>query len=105
VVDDFNSKVLLIEADMSLPTVRLVRFLGQVKETMGFLQMIKVENSPKFIAALLDDWCTQLNINEVFIQPGKPMQNGCVECCNGSIRQKFLNAYVFTSLKEIQRKA
>jgi putative transposase len=105
VVDDFNREVLLIEADTSLPTIRLIRCLEQLKETRGLPQMIRVDNGPEFISALLDDWCKQHNITLVFIQPGKPMQNGYVERCNGSIRRELLNAYVFTSLREVRQKA
>jgi putative transposase len=105
VVDDFNREVLLIEADTSLPTVRLIRCLEQLKVTRGLPQMIRVDNGPEFISALLDDWCKQHRITLVFIQPGKPMQNGYVERCNGSIRRELLNVYVFTSLREVRQKA
>ncbi len=32
------------------------------------------------------------------------MQNGFVERCNGNIRKELLNAYVFTTLKEVREK-
>ncbi len=33
-----------------------------------------------------------------FIAPGKPMQNGLVESCNGSFRNECLNETLFSSL-------
>jgi putative transposase len=105
IVDDYNREVLHIEADTSLPTVRLIRSLEYLKEFRGLPKMIRVDNGPEFISAKLDEWCKEHKITLVFIQPGKPMQNAYVERCNGNIRRELLDAYVFTSLSEVRQKA
>lgn len=105
IVDDFNREVLHIEADTSLPTLRLIRSLEYLKEFRGLPKMIRVDNGPEFISIKLDVWCKQHHITLVFIQPGKPTQNAYVERCNGNIRRELLNAYVFTSLTEVREKA
>jgi putative transposase len=105
VIDDYNREVLHIESDSSLPTVRLIRVLEYLKEFRGLPQMIRVDNGPEFISHKLDMWCRDNKITLAFIQPGKPMQNGYVERCNGNIRKELLNAYVFTSLQEVREKA
>lgn len=105
IVDDYNREVLHIEADTSLPTVRLIRTLQYLKEFRGLPEMIRVDNGPEFISAKLDLWCKEHKITLVFIQPGKPMQNAFVERCNGNIRRELLNAYVFKSLSEVREKA
>jgi putative transposase len=105
IIDDFNREVLAIEADLSLPTVRLIRVLDYLKEFRGLPQMIRVDNGPEFISQKLDEWSKENNVQLVFIQPGKPMQNGYVERCNGSIRRELLNAYVFKTLTEVRQKA
>ena len=105
IVDDYNREVLHIEADTSLPTVRLIRALEYLREFRGLPKMIRVDNGPEFISAKLDEWCKQHKTTLVFIQPGKPMQNAYVERCNGNIRRELLNAYVFTSLREVREKA
>ncbi len=39
------------------------------------------------------------------IQPGKPAQNAFVERFNGSIRNEFLNQYLFDSLNQVRSMA
>jgi len=105
IIDDYNREILHIESDLSLPAVRLIRVLGYLKEFRGVPQMIRVDNGPEFISHKLDMWCRENKITLAFIQPGKPMQNGFVERCNGNIRKELLNAYVFTNLQEVREKA
>jgi len=104
IVDDYNRQVLAMEADLSLPALRVVRVLEYLKEFRGIPKMIRVDNGPEFISHTLDEWCRQHKISLTYIQPGKPMQNGYVERCNGSIRKELLNANVFYSLKEVREK-
>jgi putative transposase len=104
VVDDFNRQVLALEADLSLPSLRVIRVLEYLKQFRGLPKMIRVDNGPEFISHALDEWCRRHQINLTYIQPGKPMQNGYVERCNGSVRKELLNANVFYSLKEVREK-
>jgi putative transposase len=105
IIDDFNRQVLSIEADTCLPTVRVIRVLEYLKEFRGLPEMIRVDNGPEFISHKLDLWCKEHKIQLVFIQPGKPMQNGFIERCNGNIRRELLNAYIFKSISEVKEKA
>lgn len=105
IVDDYNREVLQIETDTSLPTLRLIRCLEMLESVRGLPGMIRVDNGPEFISAQLDEWCRNKKITLVFIQPGKPMQNGYVERCNGNIRRELLNAYLFQTLDEVREKA
>lgn len=104
VVDDFNRQVLALEADLSLPALRVIRVLEYLKEFRGLPKMIRVDNGPEFISHTLDQWCRSHQVSLAYIQPGKPMQNGYVERCNGSVRKELLNANVFCSLKEVREK-
>ena len=66
--------------------------------------MLRVDNGPEFISHQLDCWCKKNKITLVFIQPGKPMQNGFIERLNGFMRRELLNAFVFTTLAEVRNK-
>ncbi len=105
VLDDFNREVLWMEADTSLPTLRVIRVLEALKEMRGLPRLIRVDNGPEFISHQLDIWCKEHDITLLFIQPGKPTQNAFIERCNGNIRKEFLNAYIFKSLEEFRAKA
>lgn len=104
IMDDYNREVLALEADISLPALRVTRVLEYLKEFRGLPKMIRVDNGPEFISHVLDEWCRRHEIALTYIQPGKPMQNGYVERCNGSIRKELLNANVFYSLREVREK-
>ena len=102
VVDDYNRQMLAMEADFSLPALRVIRVLEYLKEFRGLPKMIRVDNGPEFISHQLDEWCRKHNIFLLYIQPGKPMQNGYIERCNGSVRKELLNANVFYTLTEVR---
>ncbi len=104
ILDDFNRQVLAIEADTSLPSLRVIRILDHLKEVRGLPKMIRVDNGPEFISRNLDQWCKDNKIELVFIQPGEPTQNAFIERLNGSLRRELLNAYVFRTIKEVQDK-
>ncbi len=48
------------------------------------------------------NWCEAHNIELVYIQPGKPQQNGFVERFNGSFRREFLDACLFASINQVK---
>ena len=102
VIDDFNRESLAIEADTSLPSLRVQRVLGRLLKERGKPANIRCDNGPEFIAHSLREWCDNNQITLQYIQPGKPMQNAYIERKNGSIRRELLNAYLFRSLNEVR---
>lgn len=102
ILDDYNREILSVESDTSLPAMRVIRVLERLIEYRGLPEMIRVDNGPEFISDKLDLWCKDKNIQLVFIQPGKPMQNGFVERFNGTLRRELLNAYIFKTISEVR---
>jgi putative transposase len=103
VMDDFNRQSLWIEVDTSLPTLRLIRVLEQLRNQRGLPANIRTDNGPEFISHKLQHWCEKAGITLQYIQPGRPMQNAYIERKNGSMRRELLNAYLFSSLNEVRR--
>ena len=102
ILDDFNRESLAIEADSSLPSLRVIRVLEDLLNQRGKPANIRVDNGPEFISHKLEEWCNKHRITLQFIQPGKPMQNAYIERKNGSLRRELLNAYLFYSLSEVR---
>lgn len=102
IIDDFNRESLAVEADTSLPSLRVIRVLDRLVTQRGKPANIRCDNGPEFISHKLEQWCTDKKITLQFIQPGKPMQNAYIERKNGSMRRELLNAYLFNSLAEVR---
>ncbi|MBF9255768.1 hypothetical protein I2I11_20890 [Pontibacter sp. 172403-2] len=55
IVDDHNREMLTMEADLSIPALRLIRVLKYLREFRGLPEMIRVDNGPEFISHKLED--------------------------------------------------
>ena len=96
---------------MSHHFVRCDEFLTKARELTAIIErrgkpgMIVSDNGTELTSHAIFAWARDHQIDWHYITPGKPMQNGYVERCNGSIRSELLNAYVFKSLSEVRQKA
>jgi putative transposase len=78
VMDDFNRESLALEADTSLPALRVIRVLENISAQRGKPMHLRTDNGPEFISHKLRQWCALNKINIKYIQPGRPMQNAYV---------------------------
>jgi len=100
VVDDYTRECLAIEVDTSLPGARVVRVLERLVGERRRPRQIRTDNGPEFAGRALDQWCFAQGVEQHFIQPGKPMQNGYIESFNGKFRDECLNENWFLSLND-----
>jgi putative transposase len=70
VLDDVNRQGLGIEADLSLPSLRVIRSLEQVIEWRGKPKVIRCDNGPKYISHTLLAWAEKRGIRIEHTQPG-----------------------------------
>jgi putative transposase len=61
---------------------------------------ITVDHGTEFQSRALEDWAYRRGVPLDFIRPGKPMDNACIESCNGRLRDECLNVHQFTSHAE-----
>ena len=104
IIDDFNREVLNITVSKSITCKRVVDELNKLTEWRGLPQSIRVDNGPEFIAQTLRDWCDHPDrkIDLVFIQKGKPNQNGYNERLNRTFREDILDSYLFDEVEQAQ---
>ncbi len=103
VIDDFNRESLAIEVDTSLPSLRVIRVLEALIASKGKPANLRCDNGPEFISHALQQWCESKGITLQYIQPGEPTQNAYIERANGSLRRELLDAYMFTTLREVRQ--
>jgi putative transposase len=92
---------LAIEIDTSLSAKRIIRTLERIIEQRGKPRTIRTDNGPEFTSKDFELWCKDQGIENQYIQPGKPMQNGYIERFNRLYREAILDAYVFMDLEEV----
>jgi len=102
IIDDFNRQSLAIEVDTSLPALRVIRVLQKLIDHRGKPGNIRCDNGPEFISHKLQQWCDEQQVTLQYIQPGEPTQNAFVERNNGALRRELLDAWMFTSLREVR---
>lgn len=105
VIDDHNREALGIEADISLPTERVIRSLEQIIEWRGQPAAIRSDNGPEYISGKLKTWAHEKGIALLYIQPGNPQQNAYVERFNRTVRYDWLSQDIFDTIEEVQDKA
>jgi putative transposase len=100
VIDEFNREALNITLDTSLPGPRIIRELDNVIEWRGKPKWIRCDNGPEYVSQALHDWANANGIGLIFIQKGKPHQNGYVERFNRTYREEVLDNYAFDTLAQ-----
>ncbi len=97
-IDEHTRECLAMEADTSLPGLRVIRVLQRLAERRGRPQEIHVDNGPEFVCRAVRSWCEKQHVLLRYIEPGRPMQNGHIESFNGRLRDECLNANWFLNL-------
>lgn len=101
VIDDYNREALINEAYYSIPADRLVNSLKQLFQYRSKPSRIRTDNGPEFLSKTFVDFCSTHGIELCYIQPGKPAQNAYIERFNRTFREDVLDAYIFSSIQEV----
>jgi putative transposase len=102
VIDDFNREALGIEVDFSLPSERVIRSLKQIMQWRGTPKVLRCDNGPEYVSAILIEWANRKVIRMEYIQPGKLQQNAYVERFNRTVRYEWLAQCSFDTISEVQ---
>ena len=104
IIDDFHREIVSIECAQAMPSGRLVRALNEAIFLHGKPKRIRSDNGPEFRSKEMKRWAQMQRIEQVFIRPGKPQENGYIESFFGTMRTEFLNSETFLSYKEAKEK-
>ena len=59
------------------------------------------DNGPEFVAKDLRKSLAAIGAKTLYIEPGRPWENGYCESLNPKLRDELLNGEIFYSLKEV----
>jgi Transposase and inactivated derivatives len=100
VIDVVTKECLALEAEKSLGGKRVGQVLNRIAMFRGYPQEILTDNGSEFTSNAMNQWSYDHKVKQIFIAPGKPMQNGTVESLNGKFRTECLNQHWFKHLTE-----
>jgi putative transposase len=100
IIDEFNREAITVHIEPRINSAKLLHIFNQLKYEYGLPKFIRSDNGREFTALKVQQWAKSNNIQWLFIQPGKPMQNAYCERFNGTYRHEVLDSYLFTTFSE-----
>ncbi len=89
---------MLIEVGRKLLSDDVLLALTELFTTRGTPEYIRSDNGSEFTAKAVRDWLSRVGVKTLFIEPGSPWENGCIESFNGKLRYELLNCDIFETL-------
>jgi putative transposase len=100
VVDEYTRMCLAIEVSHRIDSRRVIAVLERLSHTHGMPRYLRSDNGPEFVAKAVKAWLSAQGVSTVYIEPGKPWQNGAIESFIGKFRDECVNMEWFLSRKE-----
>ena len=100
VMDEFTREGLAIDVAVTTSAERVIGVLTALIAQHGAPTHLRSDNGAEFVATAIQVWLAQCGIQTLYIDRGKPWQNGKEERFNGTVRDECLNMHVFGSLAE-----
>lgn len=100
VLDEFTREGLAVDVALTTSAERVIGVLTALIAQHGAPAHLRSDNGAEFVATTLQAWLAQRGVQTLYIEPGKPWQNGKDERFNGTVRDECLNLHVFSSAAE-----
>jgi putative transposase len=100
VIDEFTREAIYSGAERSVGATRVRAILAELVRRRGAPTYLRSDNGREFIAGVLAEFLEDRGVQALFIEKGRPQQNGICERFNGLMRNELLNAEEFGSLLE-----
>ena len=100
VMDEVTRECLALEVDSSITSNKVAAVLNRIALFRGYPKETLTDNGSEFTSNVMNAWAYDHKVEHIFIDPGKPMQNGYIESFNGKLRIECLNQHWFRNLSE-----
>lgn len=100
VVDEYTRECLAIEVAGTIRSNQVVDTLSRLMSLHGVPRYLRSDNGPEFVSNALLGWAKEARLEVIFIEPGKPWQNGKNESFNGKFRDECLSMEWFRNRLE-----
>ena len=100
VIDAFTREGLALDVALTTSADRVIDVLTALLAQHGTPMHLRSDNGAEFVATTVQAWLAQRDVQPLYIEPGKPWQNGKDERFNGTVRDACLNLHGFTTLVE-----
>lgn len=100
VMDEFTREGLALDVALTTSAERVIGVLTGLFAQHGAPSYLRSDNGAEFVAQAVQLWLHQSGVQTLYIEPGKPWQNGKEERFNGTVRDECLNRFVFGSIAE-----
>src|ERR1051326_2880826 len=101
-MDEFTREGIALDVAFTTSAERVIGVLTTLFAQHGAPAYIRSDNGAEFVAQALQLWLAQSGVQTLYIEPGKPWQNGKEERFNGTVRDECLNMQAFVSVAEAQ---
>jgi putative transposase len=100
IMDEFTREGIALDVSFTTSAERVIGVLTALFAQHDAPAYLRSDNGAEFVAQAVQLWLAQCGVQTLYIEPGKPWQNGKEERFNGTVRDECLNRYRFGSLAE-----
>lgn len=100
VVDEFTRECVALEARRSMTARGVAEVLIDLFTTRGVPVHVRSDNGPEFIAKTIRRLADLTGVENLYIEPGAPWENGYAESFHSRLRDELLNAEVFLDVRD-----
>ncbi|NJM55352.1 MAG: IS3 family transposase [Verrucomicrobiae bacterium] len=100
VMDEFTREGLALDVALTTSAERVIGVLTALVAQHSAPAYLRSDNGAEFVALAGQGWLVQAGVQTLYIDPGKPWQNGKEERFNGTVRDECLNMHQFHSVAE-----
>jgi putative transposase len=99
-VDEYTRQCLALEVERGMTAAGVVNVLVDLFTIRGVPVHLRSDNGGEFIAAAIRRLAERTGMENRYIAPGSPWENGYAESFHGRLRDELLNAELFADVRE-----